>query len=372
LIFKKNNWIYLDNAASTPPLKNTAKKIAKALKEYGSIHRGNSFMSEISTNRYEKARKGILKALKGSKDFSLIFTTNTTEAINRFTLMIPLKKILTVDIEHSSNYLPWVKRAEKVIFIPTDKTFKINPKVLKNILKKEDIQILTFATASNISGRAYTNKELKEIYKIAKKYNVFVFHDAAQHIGHFNTNLKYCDAMAFAGHKMYAPFGGGCLIARKDFFKNNYNSFTGGGNVEYINFKTGKVTYKKIPHNHEVGTPNFIGAYSIYLALKELRKKKHAKHSKKLAKTMKKELSQWDLLKGKKESPIVLLDKKYAPILEKHKIAFRIGHFCVYNFIDKYLKGREVIRLSGGMTTKKEDILKIKEILSYNKTTLKN
>lgn len=103
--------IYLDNGASTLSLNAVKSEGDKFLIHYGSLHRGSGFNSEISTQKYENARNYILKTIHGTSDDCLIFTSNTTDAINKFTLIFPWDegdKVLLSDIEHTSNYLPIV------------------------------------------------------------------------------------------------------------------------------------------------------------------------------------------------------------------------------------------------------------------------
>lgn len=77
--------IYLDNGASTLSLKSVKDKVDKFLLTYGSVHRGFGENSIKSTNSYENARDYILEKINGNKEkHSLIFTTNTTDSINKF------------------------------------------------------------------------------------------------------------------------------------------------------------------------------------------------------------------------------------------------------------------------------------------------
>jgi len=373
------DWRYFDNAASTPPLLYVKEKVNNFLNNYGSIHRGFSDMSLESTEEYEKSRKKILEYVNPDKvnGYNLVFVQNTTDGLNKLSLMFDLsnKNIAVSDIEHSANYLPWQKRSNQVFLIKTKEDFTIDFDYLENILKKKNIFILSLAAASNVSGKILSEKEMKILRELTLKYGTYLIFDCAQYVPHYKLNIKYCDACVFAGHKMYAPYGGGVLIAKDEILKNNFNSLTGGGNVTYIEFnedsRKSKIYYKNIPYMHEIGTPNGIGAVSIKYALDILYDESLFdlnKHTKEISSFMKEELKDFDLLANLpyKDTPIVLLEntKENKEKLFQNKIAFREGHFCVYNFMKKLgYKEKGVIRLSAGLMTSKEDILYVKDIL---------
>src|SRR5215510_9533754 len=50
-------YINLDNAASTPPLRDVVEAILRFLPYYSSVHRGSGFKSRISTAAYEEAHE---------------------------------------------------------------------------------------------------------------------------------------------------------------------------------------------------------------------------------------------------------------------------------------------------------------------------
>ncbi len=76
------NYVNLDNAATTPPLLAVQKGVDDYLMSYGSVHRGAETKSKISTDIYEESREIIRDFVNAPKDNYVIFTTNTTEAIN--------------------------------------------------------------------------------------------------------------------------------------------------------------------------------------------------------------------------------------------------------------------------------------------------
>lgn len=132
--------IYLDNAASTLSFRKVKETADLFLQNYGSLHRGSGYNSEHSTELYEASREYILERINGQKDKDcVIFTANTTDAINKFCLIYPSgkqKKVLISDIEHTSNVLPWEKHFSVKVFKTND--FIISPEQIKEELDKDN------------------------------------------------------------------------------------------------------------------------------------------------------------------------------------------------------------------------------------------
>ena len=107
----KVKYVNLDNSATTKSFKSVIEKIIRYLDEYGSVHRGAGQQSKIKTDKYEQAREKIRVFVGASSDNYVIFTKNTTEAINHAAVLWSKisGKVLVSDIEHSSNLLPWLR-----------------------------------------------------------------------------------------------------------------------------------------------------------------------------------------------------------------------------------------------------------------------
>jgi selenocysteine lyase/cysteine desulfurase len=160
--------------------------------------------------------------------YDIHFTLNTTEAINIAASGISggeqggNSAILISILEHNSNDLPWRQNISGgVLRIYADKEGFIDSAELERILEKHSnyeskkrITLLAFTGASNVTGSC---NRIKEITGMAHRYGVRVLVDAAQLIAHRKIDMEQCgiDFLVFSGHKVYAPFGTGVLIARK-------------------------------------------------------------------------------------------------------------------------------------------------------------
>ena len=394
--------IYLDNAASCLAFNKVKQSVDEFLLNYGSVHRGSGYNSEISTLAYELSRKNILNIIGGTENDCVIFTNNTTDSINKFCLINQdkSKKVLISDIEHSSNLLPWKKYFQVVQFETIN--FKIDSNIIESYLKNDEFEFVAVSAASNITGY-YTN--LEEIYTVCKKYGVKLFVDASQYAPHRIPSLKYADVIAYCGHKMGAPFGIGVLAGSKELL-NKESSITGGGNIIYMD-KNGNPIYKETPYMQEAGTPNSVAAIAINEAhnilYNTIGEKELQMHTEKLNICIRDSIDKLkeygynvyfaeeindrspilvisNTVKSNKET-VKLLNSSYKEY-DKH-IFCREGAFCAYNilekmhsqlkFINPVINGKlnpkySLIRLSAGFINSEEDIYyTVDKLIDINK-----
>lgn len=259
---RQNDMLYFDNAASTLALKSVVDKSMEFLSTYGSIHRGVGYNSEHSTELYEDAREYILKCLKGTDNHTVIFTSNTTDGINRVCSILELSRndtVIVSDIEHSANILPYMQ-VSKVKRIDTGDTNIVTADMVESMLIQDSsIKLVALAAANNVTGYI---TPFYEIYEVCKRYGAIFLLDCSQYAPHYRMGLNMADIIVYSGHKMYAPFGIGVIAGRKDLLsKHGRYEATGGGNIIYFNDKI--TYYKESPYSHEVGTPNGVGAIAI-------------------------------------------------------------------------------------------------------------
>jgi len=219
-------YIHADNAASTPTFPSIWNAARMAWRLPADQQAG--LVSAVRT-----LCAGFFGAPAGRYD--VIFTANTTEAVNLAAKALIGKQprelapenetvVLTTSVEHNSNDLPW-RYAEGVSLfrIPADDDGFPDLIEMERLLREynEDrvhgrklIRIVAVSGASNVLG---TCPDLSEIARIAHRYQALVIVDAAQLAGHraIRMDADGLDGLVFSGHKMYAPFGTGGLILRK-------------------------------------------------------------------------------------------------------------------------------------------------------------
>src|ERR1700728_5340421 len=109
-------YVNLDYAASAPALRAVADRVAELLPLYSSVHRGAGYASTVCTSAYEGARAEIAGFVGARDDDVVVFTRNTTDALNLLAAAVPedglggalgLGGVVHLDIEHHANLLPW-------------------------------------------------------------------------------------------------------------------------------------------------------------------------------------------------------------------------------------------------------------------------
>jgi cysteine desulfurase/selenocysteine lyase len=270
-------YVNLDNAASTPSFKSAQRAVNKFLEYYSSVHRGTGFKSQLSTHLYEQARKIVFGFLGAKPDqHTCIFGKNTTEAINKLSRRFPFTKrrniVLTSGMEHHSNDLPW-RAATRTIHIDLTPEGKLNEDAFYATLERyaDQVALVAITGGSNVTGY------LNPIHRLAEKAHTHgsqILVDCAQLAPHRAIHMgsledpDHLDYVAISAHKMYAPFGTGALVGRRDTFERGDPDLTGGGTVEIVTLD--KVAWAEPPERDEAGSPNTVGAIALAAAVLQL------------------------------------------------------------------------------------------------------
>ena len=269
-------YINFDNAASTPVLKPVLDKVNEFMPWYSSVHRGTGYKSRLSTELYDQAHAMVADFVGANhKDHTVIFGKNTTEAINKLSYRLGLKKtdiVIISDLEHHSNDLPW-RVQSTVKRIRTDKNGAIDSEHYVKLLSKYRgrVKLVAVSGASNVTGFV---PNIHWMAKLAHKHGAQIMVDAAQLGAHRRIRMlplkdpEHLDYVTLSAHKMYAPFGTGALIGRKDTFSQGATEQCGGGTIELVTANT--VVWATSPDRDEAGSPNVVGAVAFATALKTL------------------------------------------------------------------------------------------------------
>jgi cysteine desulfurase/selenocysteine lyase len=273
----RRSYINLDNAASTPSMKAVQQTVNDFLVYYSSIHRGTGFKSQLSTHAYEQARQIVMEFVGANpQDHVCIFGKNTTEAINKLARRLPLDGkrniVLTSGMEHHSNDLPW-RAASRVIHVDLTPDGHLNEDDFEAQLSSYagQIALVTLTGASNVTGY------LNPIHHLAEKVHsagAMFMVDCAQLAPHRKIDMlpldnpAHLDFISISAHKMYAPYGTGALIGRKDVFEQGVPDMTGGGTVEIVTLDS--VVWTTPPERDEAGSPNVVGAVALAAAIHQL------------------------------------------------------------------------------------------------------
>jgi selenocysteine lyase/cysteine desulfurase len=170
-------------------------------------------------------------------NYEIIFTSNTTEAINIAAENVRKANnsdyetvIVNTIMEHNSNELPWRHIPGcSIVKTPVSPEGIVDVEQLKEILEnynrkklhsRKRVKLVAITGASNVHG---TYNNLETIGGIVHEYEASFLVDGAQLAAHRKISIDATgiDFFAFSAHKIYAPFGSGMLLARKNLLNLN-------------------------------------------------------------------------------------------------------------------------------------------------------
>jgi cysteine desulfurase / selenocysteine lyase len=254
--------VYLDSAATSQKPAVVIDIMDDYYRRYNANpHRGVYTISEEATAAYESARQRVAAFINAASVKEVIFTRNTTEAINlvRYTWgRVNIRsgdRILLTEMEHHSNLVPWQLLAAEVSarleFVCIDDEGLLQLDTLER--KLEGVRLLAISHQSNTLG---TINPIKAIAEAAHRAGALVLVDGAQAVPHMPVDVQALgvDFYAFSGHKMCGPTGIGVLWARRSLLEA-MPPFLGGGDM-IKRVKLTEASWNDLPWKFEAGTPS--------------------------------------------------------------------------------------------------------------------
>ena len=259
--------IYLDNAATT--LKKPDQVIdavVNAMKTQGNASRGVHGATLSASRTVYDARVKIAKFFNFDKASNVIFTCNSTEALN-----IAINgtinegdKVVSTDTEHNSVLRPLyhLKKTKNVDlqFIPADVNGVLSIDDAKKIID-DKTKVVVINHISNLTGNV---NDIKTISKITHDAKAILIVDGSQSAGIMpvDVNDLGIDIYCFTGHKgLFGPQGTGGLLVKEGI---EVSAFKRGG--------SGVKTYEEeqpsdYPTRLEAGTLNSHGIAGLSAAI---------------------------------------------------------------------------------------------------------
>lgn len=270
--------VYLDSAATS----QKPQAVLDAMDRYyrtcnANIHRGVYGIAEEATALFEDARRRFAKFIHAASPREVIFTRNSTEALNLVARAYggwALKSgdaVLLTPMEHHSNLVPWhmlaAERQLELRFIPLTGTGELDLDALPTLFSDGKIKLVSFVHVSNVLG---TVNPAAEITRIAKSHGATVVLDASQSAAHMPLDVQALgvDFMACTAHKMLGPTGIGMLWGRRALLEA-MPPFLGGGEMIRTVSLTHS-TWNELPWKFEAGTMNIAEAVGLGAAVQYL------------------------------------------------------------------------------------------------------
>ena len=263
---------FLDSAASS----QKPQAVIDALVHYythdnANIHRGVYELAQRATDAFEGARAKVARFINADPA-EIIWTRNTTEAINLVSYswgvqnLRPGDAILTSQLEHHSNLVPWQLLAAatgaELRFIEVDEY---------GVHKLDDLDAklrgAKLVALSHVSNSLGTVAPLETIIPRAHAAGAIVLIDGAQSVPHMKIDVRALDVDFFAasGHKMVGPTGIGFLYGKRALLEEMRPFLTGGDMIKTVEYRT--TTFNELPWKFEAGTSNIADAIALGTAV---------------------------------------------------------------------------------------------------------
>ncbi|HEY3004654.1 MAG TPA: aminotransferase class V-fold PLP-dependent enzyme [Kribbellaceae bacterium] len=256
----------LDHGASAPCLETVRRAVDAALPSYASVHRGNGYASRVTTQWYERARAEVHAFVGARPDDQVVFTRQTTDALNLLARCLPeATTVVVFESEHHAALLPWELNGANTVRLAPPSSPAAAVTAVADALRAapEGPRLVCVTGASNVTGELFP---IAEVTAAAKAHGARVCLDAAQLAPHRKVDISALgvDWVAISGHKLYAPFGCGALVGRSDWLAAADPYLAGGGASAAV--RADDVVWADGPARHEGGSPNVIGAIALAAA----------------------------------------------------------------------------------------------------------
>lgn len=267
--------VFLDSAASAQKPRAVIAAMAEAMeRQYANVHRGLHWMSERTTEAYENARDAVARLINASDRHEVIFTRNSTEAINLVAhsygrgVLRPGQAVVISEMEHHSNIVPWQMLRDasgiELRIAPVTDAGELDMHGLETLLDDGKVGLVAITHMSNVLG---TYTPAARMAALAHAYGAKLLLDGSQAIVHRRIDMRALDAdfYVFTGHKLYGPTGIGVLWARRELLERMPPFLGGGDMISSVSFE--KSTWADVPHKFEAGTPAILEAIGLHAAV---------------------------------------------------------------------------------------------------------
>ena len=254
--------VYLDSAATSQKPDAVLAAMNDFYSAYNAnIHRGIYRIAEEATAAYEDARRRVSRFIGAASPRELVFTRNSTEALNLVahswgrSQLAPGDAIVLTEMEHHSNLVPWQilarERGLELRFIPMTGAGELDLEVLPRLLGDGRVRLLGVVHISNVLG---TVNPVAEIARQAHAAGAVMVVDASQSVPHCPVDVRAlgADFMAFTSHKMLGPTGIGALWARRELLEAMPPFLGGGEMIREVKLTGSK--WNDVPWKFEAGT----------------------------------------------------------------------------------------------------------------------
>ena len=283
----------MDNAATSFPKPSAVHEaMTRFMTELGASPGRGAYSEAREAGRLlTQCRQRINTLIHGEKPEHIIFTLNTTDALNLAIrgLIQPGDHAITTWLDHNSVLRPFNALDKQIALeqtrVPCDpNTGRVDPDDIQRAIQPRT-KLIAVVHGSNVTG---TLQPIAQIGQMARQHDIPLLVDAAQTLGHIPIDVQadMIDLLAFPGHKgLLGPLGTGGLYIRPGIEKRMKTIREGG---------TGSLSESDtqpdfMPDRFEPGSHNAVGIIGLSEAVRwilEQTVEKLWRHEQSLIRTM--------------------------------------------------------------------------------------
>jgi cysteine desulfurase/selenocysteine lyase len=368
--------VFLDSAASAQKPRAVIDAMVYAMEnQYANVHRGLHWMSERTTESYEAARDAAAALMNASDRSEIVFTRNSTEAINLVAhsygrgVLKRGQAVVISGMEHHSNIIPWQLLRDahgiEMRVAPVTDAGELDMAAYEALLEDGKVGLVAITHMSNVLG---TVVPAERVVEIAHAHGAKVLFDGSQAIVHRKVDVRAlgCDFYAWTGHKLYGPTGIGVLWGRRELLERMPPFMGGGDMISSVTYE--QSTWAAVPHKFEAGTPAILEGIGLKAAIDYVQAIGYdamAAHEASLTEHALARLASVEGLRilgqAQDRGGVIsfVMDKAHAhdvaTLLDRQGIAVRAGHHCAEPLMHRF--GLEsTARASFGIYTTHDEI----------------
>ncbi len=266
--------VYLDNGATTQKPNQVIDAVADYYREYNAnVHRGIHQLSQEASVAYEEAHDRVAEFIGAEGREEVVFTKNTTEAMNLVAYAWGLEElgpddsVVLTQMEHHSALVTWQQIGKRTgadvryIEVEEDGTLDMDHAAA---CIDDSTRMVSVVHVSNTLG---TINPVAELAEMAHDHDAYLFADGAQSVPTRPVDVGELDVdfLAFSGHKMCGPTGIGVLYGKEHLLDAMQPYLYGGDMIRRVSFED--ATWEDLPWKFEAGTPNIAQGIGLAAAI---------------------------------------------------------------------------------------------------------